>query len=85
MTIWGIVTELAIQAGEGKKKVKILKAYTKFEHLFSKQASHRFLPRDHGIMQLNSNLLYYGAVHLVTATFVQPRLCFKKTLRLLSL
>ena len=52
MTIWGIVTELAIQAGEGKKKVKIPKAYTKFEHLFSEQASHRFPPKrpwDHAI------------------------------------
>ena len=30
-TIWGIATELAIQAGEGKKKVKIPTMYKCFE------------------------------------------------------
>ena len=51
-TIWGIATELAIQAGEGKKKVEIPKAYAKFHCLFSEEASHQFPPRwswDHAI------------------------------------
>ena len=43
-TIWGIVTELAIQAGEGKKKVEIPAIYKHFKRLFSKEASHRFPP-----------------------------------------
>ena len=51
-TIRGIATELAIQAGEGKKKVEIPPQYTKFKWLFSEEASHRFLPKhpwDHAI------------------------------------
>ena len=47
-----ITTELAIQAGEGKKKVKIPKSYAKFHHLFSEEASHWFPPKqswDHAI------------------------------------
>ena len=51
-TIQGIAMELAIQVGEGKKKVKIPKVYTKFHHLFSEEASHRFPPKcswDHAI------------------------------------
>ena len=43
-TIRGIATELAIQAGEGKKKVKIPAVYGKFKRLFSEEASHRFPP-----------------------------------------
>ena len=39
-TIRGIVTELAIQAGEGRKKVEIPPQYAKFKRLFSKEASH---------------------------------------------
>ena len=51
-TIRGIATELAIQAGEGKKKVEIPPQYTKFKHLFSEEVSHRFPPKrawDHAI------------------------------------
>ena len=51
-TIRGIATELAIQAGEGKKKVEIPPQYTKFKRLFSEEASHRFPPKrawDHTI------------------------------------
>ena len=51
-TIRGIVTELAIQAGEGKKKVEIPPQYAKFKRLFSEEASHRFPPKrawDHTI------------------------------------
>ena len=50
--VQGIATELAIQAGEGKKKVEIPPQYTKFKRLFSEEASHRFLPKcvwDHAI------------------------------------
>ena len=39
-TIRGIVTELAIQAGEGKKKVEIPAVYNCFKRLFSEEASH---------------------------------------------
>ena len=39
-TIRGIATELAIQAGEGKKKVEIPLQYAKFKRLFSEEASH---------------------------------------------
>ena len=39
-TIRGIATELAIQAGEGKKKVEIPPQYAKFKCLFSEEASH---------------------------------------------
>ena len=49
----GIATELAIQAGEGKKKkVEIPPQYAKFKHLFSEEASHHFPPKrtwDHAI------------------------------------
>ena len=51
-TIRGIATELAIQAGEGKKKVEIPPQYAKFKRLFSEEASHRFPPKrtwDHAI------------------------------------
>ena len=36
--------ELAIQAGEGKKKVEILAVYEKYKRLFSEEASYRFPP-----------------------------------------
>ena len=39
-TIRGIAMELAIQAGEGKKKVEIPPQYAKFKRLFSEEASH---------------------------------------------
>ena len=51
-TIRGIATELAIKAGEGKKKVEIPPQYAKFKRLFSEEASHRFPPKrawDHAI------------------------------------
>ena len=51
-TIRGIATELAIQAGEGKKKVEIPEVYNRFKRLFSKEASQRFPPShpwDHAI------------------------------------
>ena len=51
-TIRGIATELAIQAGEGKKKVKIPAIYSRFRQLFSEEASQRFPPSrpwDHAI------------------------------------
>ena len=51
-TIQGIATELAIQAGEGKKKVELPPQYAKFKRLFSEEASHRFPPKcawDHAI------------------------------------
>ena len=51
-TIGGIATELAIQAGEGKKKVEVPPQYAKFKCLFSEEASHRFPPTrawDHAI------------------------------------
>ena len=51
-TIRGIATELAIQAGEGKKKVEIPVMYDHFKHLFSEEASQRFPPSrpwDHAI------------------------------------
>ena len=51
-TIRGIATKLTIQAGKGKKKVEIPKAYAKFQWLFSEEASHRFPPKrswDHAI------------------------------------
>ena len=38
-TIRGIATELAIQAGEGKRKVKIPAVYERFKRLFSEEAS----------------------------------------------
>ena len=38
-TIRGIATELAIQAGEGKKKVEIPAVYDRFQRLFSEEAS----------------------------------------------
>ena len=38
-TIRGIATELAIQAGEGKKKVEIPAVYKRFKRLFSEEAS----------------------------------------------
>ena len=43
-TIRGIATELAIQAGEGKKKVEIPTVYDRFKWLFSEEASQRFPP-----------------------------------------
>ena len=43
-TIRGIATELAIQAGEGKKKVEIPAVYDCFKRLFSEEASQRFPP-----------------------------------------
>ena len=51
-TIRGIATELAIQVGEGQKKVEIPPQYTKFKCLFSEEASHCFPPKrlwDHAI------------------------------------
>ena len=51
-TIRGIAMELAIQAGEGKKKVEIPVVYDHFKRLFSKEASQRFPPSrpwDHAI------------------------------------
>ena len=51
-TIRGIVTELAIQAGEGNKKVKIPAVYNRFRQLLSEEASQRFplsRPWDHAI------------------------------------
>ena len=51
-TIRGIATELAIQAGEGKKKVEIPAVYDHFKQLFSEEASQRFPPSrpwDHAI------------------------------------
>ena len=51
-TIRGIATKLAIQAGEGKKKVEIPAVYDRFKRLFSEEASHRFPPSrpwDHAI------------------------------------
>ena len=43
-TIRGIATELAIQAGEGQKKVEIPVVYDRFKQLFSEEASQRFPP-----------------------------------------
>ena len=43
-TIQGIATELAIQVGEGKKKVEIPAVYDQFTQLFSEEASQRFPP-----------------------------------------
>ena len=51
-TIRGIATELAIQAGEGKKQVEIPAIYDRFKRLFSEEASQRFPPTrpwDHAI------------------------------------
>ena len=51
-TIHGMATELAIQAGEGKKKVEIPAVYDKFKQLFSEEVSQRFPPSrpwDHAI------------------------------------
>ena len=51
-TIRGIATELAIQAGEGKKKVEIPAVYDRFKRLFSEEASQQFPPKrpwDHAI------------------------------------
>ena len=51
-TIRGIATELAIQAGEGKKKAEIPAVYDRFKRLFSEEASQRFPPSrpwDHAI------------------------------------
>ena len=51
-TIRGIATELAIQAGEDKKKVEIPAVYDRFKRLFSKEASQHFPPKrpwDHAI------------------------------------
>ena len=51
-TIRGIATELAIQAGEGKRKVEIPAVYDHFKQLFSEEASQRFPPScpwDHAI------------------------------------
>ena len=51
-TIRGIATELAIQAGEGKKQVEIPAIYNRFKQLFSEEASQRFPPThpwDHAI------------------------------------
>ena len=51
-TIRGIATELAIQAGEGKKQVEIPAVYNRFKRLFSEEASQRFPPKrpwDHAI------------------------------------
>ena len=51
-TIRGIATELAIQAGEGKKKVEVPKEYAQFHKLFSEEESQRFPPTrpwDHAI------------------------------------
>ena len=50
--IWGIATELVIQAGEGKKKVKIPAVYKHFKRLFREEASNWFPPKwpwDHTI------------------------------------
>ena len=50
--IWGIATELAIQAGEGMKKADIPVVYDRFKWLFSEEASQRFPPSclwDHAI------------------------------------
>ena len=57
-TIRGIATELAIQAGEGKKKVEIPKAYAKLKHLFSKEASHRFPPKRPCVMILQAIMIW---------------------------
>ena len=43
-TIRGIATELAIQAGEGQKKVEIPVVYDCFKQLFSEEASQREVP-----------------------------------------
>ena len=43
-TIQGIAMELAIQAGEGKKKTKLPAVYDCFKRLFSEEASQRFPP-----------------------------------------
>ena len=51
-TIRGIATELAIQAGEGSKKVEIPAVYEQFKRLFSEEASQQFPPSqpwDHAI------------------------------------
>ena len=51
-TIRGIAMELAIQAGEGKKTVKIPAEYDHFKRLFSEEVSQRFplsRPWDHAI------------------------------------
>ena len=51
-TIHGIATKLAIQAGEGKKKVEVPAIYNRFARLFSEEASQRFPsshPWDHAI------------------------------------
>ena len=51
-TIRGIATELAIQAGEGKKPVEIPAVYDRFKRLFSEEASQRLPPShpwDHAI------------------------------------
>ena len=51
-TIRGIATELAIQAGEGKKQVEIPATYNRFKRLFSEEASQQFPPScpwDHAI------------------------------------
>ena len=57
-TIRGIAMELAIQAGEGQKKVEILAVYDHFKRLFSEEASQRFPPSrpwDHAIeLKLNA-------------------------------
>ena len=43
-TIRGIAMELAIQAGEGKKKMEVTVVYDRFKRLFSEEASQRFPP-----------------------------------------
>ena len=51
-TIREIAMELAIQAGEGKKKVEVPAVYNRFKQLFSEEASQRFPPSrpwDHAI------------------------------------
>ena len=56
-TIRGIATELAIQAGEGKRKADIPAVYDRFKRLFCEEASQRFPPSrpwDHAI-ELKSN------------------------------
>ena len=51
-TIRGIAMELAIQAGEGKKRADIPTVYNRFKRLFCEEASQRFPPShpwDHAI------------------------------------
>jgi hypothetical protein len=50
--IWGVSTELTIQAGQNKVMAVVLKAYNQFKKLFSDEESSRFPPTrpwDHAI------------------------------------